>query len=163
MLRCTAIREMTFNRCIIPGCDRKVHGHGWCRLHYQRWHKWGDPMTALVARDGASVEHRFWLKVDKTAPDGCWVWTAHIHRLGYGLFNSGGRTRLAHRVSYELSGFELTDGLELDHLCRNRACVNPAHLEQVSHVVNVRRGRTALMESTVAPEVRAESEVGEHE
>lgn len=71
--------------------------------------------------------------------DGCWQWTASL-RDGYGQVRFGARTVSAHRLVYELLVGPVGPGLELDHLCRNRACVNPAHLEQVSHRENVRRG-----------------------
>jgi len=72
--------------------------------------------------------------------DGCWVWTAALNNGGYGLVRLDGRTRRAHRVVYELLVGPIPEGLELDHLCRNHACVNPDHLEPVTHGENIRRG-----------------------
>lgn len=85
---------------------------------------------------------RFWAKVDKTGS--CWNWTA-ANTSGYGTFYMGridGRVELigAHRWSYLINVGPIPDGLVLDHLCRNRACVNPAHLEPVSPRVNAERG-----------------------
>lgn len=84
---------------------------------------------------------RFWPKVDKGGPDGCWLWTASFNPYGYGQFYTGSRLGKAHRFAYELVVGPIPDGLELDHLCRNRGCVNPAHLEPVTHVENQRRMR----------------------
>lgn len=82
---------------------------------------------------------RFWAKVEKS--DGCWLWKAgKFNKTGYGCFKCGGVSRLAHRFSYELSVGPIPDGLELDHLCRVKACVNPAHLEAVPRRVNILRG-----------------------
>jgi len=83
------------------------------------------------------VEPRFLAKVNKT--ETCWLWTAWVERNGYGRFWLDGRQHGAHRVSYELYVGPIPDGLEIDHLCRVRHCVNPAHLEVVTAAENVRR------------------------
>ena len=81
-----------------------------------------------------TFEERFWSKVDATGD--CWLWTAALNSGGYGAF----RSRPAHRVAYELLVGPIQD--TLDHLCRNRRCVNPDHLEPVSSVENVMRGES---------------------
>lgn len=78
-----------------------------------------------------------------TVGDGCWVWTAARDRHGYGQVLFGGKMRRAHRVVWEvLKGSQ--PELELDHLCRNPPCVNPAHLEPVTHRENMRRSRWGM-------------------
>jgi hypothetical protein len=73
--------------------------------------------------------------------NGCWEWVGCINKKGYGQLRAAGKTRLAHRFYYEQTNGPA--GPELDHLCRNRSCVNPAHLEPVSHLTNIRRGNEA--------------------
>lgn len=84
---------------------------------------------------------RFWMKVRKT--DGCWLWTASLNHYGYGQFRDGSTVSRAHRLAYVEANGSIPDGLQLDqldHLCRNRACVNPDHLEPVTQRTNNRRG-----------------------
>ena len=71
--------------------------------------------------------------------DGCWEWLGSRTPTGYGTFKWQGRTSPAHRWMWRVLRGEIPSGLELDHLCRNRGCVNPEHLEPVTHDENVRR------------------------
>ena len=71
---------------------------------------------------------------------GCWIWTGNRSRQGYGRMKLNGKYVAAHRVGYMLVNGPIPEGLELDHLCRNRGCVNPYHNEPVSHRVNMLRG-----------------------
>lgn len=71
---------------------------------------------------------------------GCWEWRRSILAAGYGCIRVDGKTRTTHSVAYEVFKGRVPEGLEIDHLCRNRACCNPDHMEAVTHSVNVRRG-----------------------
>lgn len=87
------------------------------------------------------VANRFWSKVNKT--ETCWLWTAAIvQSTGYGRIGTGGRHHMnsAHRVAYEMMVGPIPKGLQIDHLCRVRHCVNPAHMEVVTSAENTRRG-----------------------
>ena len=80
----------------------------------------------------------FWSKVDTSGE--CWEWTAYIKENGYGQFMWKGKPYYAHRFSYEFYKGEIPNELCIDHLCRNRKCVNPDHLEAVTTQVNNLRG-----------------------
>jgi hypothetical protein len=74
--------------------------------------------------------------------ESCWLWTGGKTGLGYGQLGVNGRAFLAHRWIYEVCNGPIPAGLELDHLCRNPGCVNPDHLEPVTHRINLLRGVT---------------------
>nr|WTB35078.1 HNH endonuclease [Streptomyces sp. NBC_00830] len=89
---------------------------------------------SLTAQD----EQRFWSYVSKTE-NGCWPWQGALDQ-GYGSFSLKGTNLRAHRVAYTVARGELPEDKVLDHLCRNRPCVNPDHLELVTVQVNTLRG-----------------------
>ena len=89
------------------------------------------------------VVDRFWAKVDKNGPNGCWLWMGSRTSNGYGRIKpeGGGSTNLvAHRFSFSLVHGEIPPEMDLDHLCRNPPCVNPDHLEVVTTQMNLLRG-----------------------
>ena len=125
--------------CSIPGCGKPSHCRSWCRMHYTRWQRHGDPLHSEFEVD---PRERFLRLVEKT--DTCWLWlgskiqstpTADF----YGRCKMPGtkKTTGAHRVAYTLWKGQIPEGLTIDHMCRNTLCVNPAHLRAVTHRVNI--------------------------
>ena len=90
------------------------------------------------------MRSKFFRRVKKT--ESCWLWEGSISELGYGRFSVGRRTCFAHRVAMLLHGHTIPDGLEIDHLCRVRNCVNPIHMELVTREENLRRRSYAFVD-----------------
>jgi hypothetical protein len=88
-----------------------------------------------------SLEERFWRYVSPEPNSGCWLWVASLDGRGYGQLGDGaGGVKKAYRIAWGLYRGPIPDGMELDHKCRVRCCVNPDHLEVVSHRENSLRG-----------------------
>ncbi len=121
-------------------CAKPVVARGYCENHYRRWKRCGDPLGGRTAQ-GLPDDVRFWAKVEKT--DTCWLWTGSLNSAGYGGFSTGPTRDLAHRWAYAHEVGPIPEGLDLDHLCRVKRCVNPAHLEAVTRAENLRRAREA--------------------
>lgn len=144
---------MSERTCTVEGCGNPHEARGWCNKHYTRWRKYGDAdkvvdPASVRWQDTTPAEQRFWAKVDKdgrVAPahsylGPCWNRTGTLNTSGYGVFFVDGKNRQAHRWVYESFVGPIPDGFEPDHLCRNRSCVNTAHLEVVTKAENILRG-----------------------
>jgi hypothetical protein len=128
--------------CSITGCGRPSKTRGWCQAHYMRWWYTGDTQDDVPLTIYGNHPARFWSKV--TFTESCWLWTSSIDRGGYGQFDLGNKSTIAHRWAYEFCVGDIPEGLDLDHLCRVRHCVNPDHLEPVTRSENMRRSPIAI-------------------
>jgi hypothetical protein len=136
--------------CSVDDCVDPCHARGLCNRHYIRWRTHGDvlyerPTREPMRRFDALTSGRIRSEVrlagliadSSSTQRECWPWAGQINHNGYGIFSS----ILAHRLVYERFVGPVPDGLELDHLCSNPPCVNPWHLEPVTHQENLLRGR----------------------
>lgn len=132
-------RPRTYYGCSVPGCSNPHRSYGYCKLHATRFERHGDPLVSMTPGRGMSPQEQLEHFVQKT--DSCWLFQK-LASNGYGYVRVGRTRDYAHRVSYRLYKGEIPDGTEIDHLCRNRACVRPEHLEAVSHKENILRGES---------------------
>jgi len=131
------------DQCSVDGCTLPPKSRGMCKKHYSRSLVHGDPLRVLVILGDDLA--RFWSKVSKDGPvpahcpelGPCWLWLDSPDPDGYGYFRVGRKMYRAARFSWGLANGPIPDGLVIDHLCRNRPCVNPRHLEPVTNRVNV--------------------------
>ena len=135
--------------CSADGCNHTSTHRGYCKPHYLRWRRHGDPLAGGPYRVKATVEG-FWAQVNKQGPipayrpdlGPCWIWTGKPNTNGYGLARLPG---FRHQMGAHLAAWWLTfgempsDGSQLDHLCRIVLCCKPAHLEPVTPAENNRR------------------------
>lgn len=126
--------------CSVADCTRKHFAAGLCGPHYKRKWRYGDPEAGGLFRDGTIESdiarmHRF----SQLTDEGCLVWIGSFDTMGYGRLIWKGKNHSSHRVMYQLVKGPIPEGLELDHLCSNKPCINPDHLEPVTHSVNLQR------------------------
>lgn len=125
--------------CSVERCFKKPVGRGLCMKHYQRFMKHGS--VDVGKNHYRNDEVRFISYVNKVE-SGCWEWLGHLSQDGYGqmgIRNWYGKKYAnvnAHRVSYLFFKGDLIKGMHIDHLCFNKKCVNPDHLEQVTISIN---------------------------
>lgn len=141
--------------CGVEGCDSpRYWSKPYCRNHYYSWRKYGDPTFVERSRSErklkpAPPKRRPYSFEEYVAPhitedeSGCWLWTGRLDRFGYGRKRRPDKDWLVHRLVWEHLVGPIPPGLELDHLCRVRACCNPAHLEPVTRKENIRRSMAA--------------------
>jgi hypothetical protein len=115
----------------------------WCELCYLKWE---------TRRSNPEAQQKLYARFDAKVEQGfpCWRWKAAVSDTGYGSIGVEGKTCYAHRIAYERYKGSIPPGFDIDHLCRNRWCVNPDHLEAVPRTINLRRGLNGVLKKTCA-------------
>lgn len=136
--------------CTVPGCERVTNKRfRYCPTHDTRLRKYGS--FDLPVRPEYEADPQ----------TGCWNWIKTTNENGYGVKTINYRAHYAHRVYYQRAKGPIPDGMHLDHLCRNRRCVNPDHLEAVTPAVNAQRCATTRLTPEKVRAIRARHAMGE--
>lgn len=133
-------RAHRFKPCATTGCNGRVAHVDYCRNCTKRIQRHGSA-GYVKAPNGAPLKSRLDRLSMVDPATGCWVWQGMRAKGGYGYMGADG---YAHRVAYKEYVGPVPQGLELDHLCNRPECVNPEHLEPVTHAENMRRMRDRL-------------------
>lgn len=127
--------------CMFSGCKEQHHAKNYCGGHYAQWRAAAGrrglrPVKAVDPRLPGTSDERFWARVDKNGPKGCWLWTGKPTDKGYCRVDFDGTHMYGHRYAYEQLVGPIPDGLQVDHMCHETLCVNPKHLQTVTQAEN---------------------------
>src|SRR5699024_7441838 len=146
----------SMKHCSIDGCEKGVLARGWCGMHWQRWQKHGDPLGGNERF--ATPEEAFLARTEPIVGEpGCIIWTGSLDGSGYGKLHVNGRTVKAHRWAWEREHGPIPKGMEVDHICWERSCVNTDHLRLATRAQNganrsgARKGRRHDLPRGVTP------------
>ena len=124
---------MNKRTCTIDGCGSPALARGWCPKHYTRWQTHGDPRGGGPACY-STPEEAFAARTERRGE--CLIWTGAKNGGGYGRLRVNGRVTQAHRYAWECENGPIPDGMLIDHICHNRACVNADHLRLATRQQN---------------------------
>lgn len=128
-------RQYPKTYCKVAGCDRRAAGWKMCDAHYRRWRKSGDPLAdgdlGVVYRDW---EEAFDAYAVRDGASGCLIWTGNVGTDGYGAI--GGYGTRAHRYAWEQVHGPIPEGIEIDHICHRKTCVEVTHLRMATRLSN---------------------------
>jgi hypothetical protein len=143
--------------CLIDGCNGQCHAKGWCKTHYDRWRRHGNPLA--VVREVNPTAKRAWINsASRSTTDGCIDWPWGQHNGGYGHVAWNGSTRPVHTIVCETAHGPRPIGMEAAHSCGRPICANPAHLrwatpkensnDKIAHGTDLRGERSPHAELT---------------
>jgi len=127
-------RRHTSKPCSVSGCAEPRNGGGYCDRHGYKWRRYGDPLAGGTRY--STPEEAFANRVERL--DGCLVWTGSADSCGYGTMFADGRIVRAHRWAWEQTHGPIPVGMEIDHMCWNRACCEVSHLRLATRHENRR-------------------------
>ena len=130
--------------CTLEGCDRKYYGNGLCALHYRRVRDTGS--TEITDPRYSAPKEFFDSRINVDGD--CVVWSGTINPNGYGYMGISGKRVRVHRYAWELANGPVPDGMMIDHICHNRACVKVEHLRLADRVENGRNREGANARSS---------------
>lgn len=141
--------------CSIEGCGRPEDCRTWCKMHWKRWKKYGDPLLGRVRYSDPALA----FAARTQWRGGCLIWTGSRISAGYGNMRIGESNKLAHRFAWEQVRGPIPSGLDVDHTCFTPACCNVQHLRLATRKQNLEnhQGPTAASTSGVRGVYRSKS------
>ena len=126
---------MSDRTCTIGECEKPLRCRGMCETHYSNMRKHGTPYAPPRPR-GPRVPVADVIAARSRREGDCLIWTGGTDRKGYGELRTGGKTKKAHRLVWEIQNGEIPDGIMLDHICHNKACIEVRHLRFATNQQN---------------------------
>ena len=132
---------MAETTCSINDCENKTVGRGWCRMHYARWRRTGDPLKVRLVKHGTPEAT---IDANSEWRDGCLEWTGSVGGPGYPRVTVDGQRKNAHRYVWERHNGAIPTEAYIDHACCNKRCLNIDHLRLATPAQNTynRKGPT---------------------
>ena len=135
--------------CLVPSCDGKHRAHGYCLKHYTRFIRYGDVDHVEIT---VGDNKKRLMDSTEISASGCWEWKKRIHDGGYGVVSLNGRLEQAHRASWMVFVGEIPQGMQVNHRCHNRSCINPEHLYIGTQTENMKDMKDAGRENRATGE-----------